>query len=502
MKPFLLVTLIIMSLTCLQANADPSCTIVDKCFTFKLLGATRFDSKQVKITFAASMTCQSKLDYIAFQLPDGSQAAAPSNTMQQNNDYIVKNGRTNNTGQDQISTIFNAIQFNAKNTAGINNGKEDIFEFYLTNEDYDKLVISRMSVEAKTKNGTTGTATFNLNTCAPVSNPNQAPPTSCSINAGKAVFGFIDAIHLNDGTTIVRFLLTNNTAAEVISVLIETPNTPKTIGIFSDNNGNSYKAKYTYTATADQATDVITFQAQNTKGYANGEKDIFAIIVPTDVYNLTPSFSITLNAGTNSTTKSFNTKTCEESSATPLPVELESFEGKATQSGIALEWTTASERNSATFEVEHSKDGKTFAAIGKIASHGNSNTKQKYGYLDRRALPEINYYRLKQVDLNGTFEYSKLIAVSQRAVSTPESVSVYPNPASGKNVTIAIDGYNTETKEIRIMNTNGKEVFNRAITTGTNRLDLALDELKLPSGIYLVKVISSTQTATKKLIVP
>ena len=502
MKPYFLIALIIMSLTRLQANADPSCTQKSECFTFKLLGANRFDSKQVKITFAASMTCQSKLDYIAFQLPDGSQAAAPSNTMQQNNDYIVKNGRTNNTGQDQISTIFNAIQFNAKNTAGINNGKEDIFEFYLTNEDYDKLAVSGMRVQAMTKNGTTGTANFSLSTCAPVSNPNQTPPTSCSINAGVAVFGFIDAINLTDGTTIVRFLLTNNTATEVSSVLIETPNTPKTIGVFSDNSGNSYKAKYTYTATVNQTTDVITFQAQNTKGYANGEKDIFAIIVPTDVYNLSPSFSISLNAGTTSTTRSFNTKTCEESSVTPLPVELESFEGKATPSGIALEWTTASERNSASFEIEHSKDGKTFAAIGKVASHGNSNTKQKYGYLDRRALPEVNYYRLKQVDFNGASEYSKLIAVNHRALPSSESMSVYPNPASGKNITIAVDGYDTETREVKVVNTNGKEVFNRTITTGTNRLDLPLDELKLPSGIYLVKLVSSTQTATKKLIIP
>lgn len=501
MRPLLLFALAFMSLIHFRANANDSCTKTNSCFTFKSLGATRFDTKRIKLTFTAKMSCLNRLDYIAFELPEGSQAAPPSNTMQ-NTGYVIKNGRYSSTGQNQINTPFNAIQYNAKNTALINTGIEDTFEFYLLNEDYDKLAATGMRVQARTANGTTGLVSFNLNVCAPVQSPDQAPATSCGVNSTEANFGFLDAITLSDGNSIVRFLITNHTAWDVSSVTIETPKTPKPIGVFSDNSGTNYKAKYNYTTSIDQNTDIITFSAQNTRGYANGDKDIFAILVPTDVYQLSPVFTLTAKTSKSSVTRSFNTRTCTENVIVPLPVELESFEGKATQSGIALTWTTASEKNSASFEIQRSQDGKNFETVESVGSRGNSSTKQVYKHLDGRAKAGVNYYRLKQNDLDNTFEYSKIIAVDWQRVKTTDNLSVYPNPARGQLLTVMFDNYNNESTDLRIVDRNGQELYSSSITKGANRADLPMAELKLPAGLYFVKIKNSSQAATRKLIVP
>ena len=82
--------------------------------------------------------------------------------------------------------------------------------------------------------------------------------------------------------------------------------------------------------------------------------------MPTDAYTANPSFTLVLQAGQTIVATGFNTTTCEDEAITPLPVELLSFEGKATQSGIELNWETASESNNQGFDVERSTDGKNF----------------------------------------------------------------------------------------------------------------------------------------------
>jgi hypothetical protein len=499
----LLIAILISTIPQLIAQSN-NCTQTDACFQYKLLGATRFDEQRVKLMFTMKTMCNNNLDYVAFELPEGSNAAGPADIQQRNNNYIVRNGKTSSNGKNQIDTKFNAIQYNAKNTATINSGKEDLFEFYVTNEDYNKLAATGMRVEAKTINGTKGQVTFNLKTCAAVPAPGQDPKTTCSLELDGASIGFIDAMDFPDGNTVVRFLLKNKTANDINQVIVKTPSSPQPIAVASENNGSAYKAKYHYKTTVDQDTDLITFSAQNTKGYSNGSADVFAVVLPTALFNTDPNFEFTINTGSTTITTGFNAQTCEDAAISPLPVELISFEGIATKSGIELNWSTASETDNIGFEVERSQNGNTFTQIGKVAGAGNSSIKQTYTYTDATANQGTHYYRLKQLDSNGSFAYSKLIAVTLHKSITSDNLSIYPNPVVGNMLTVALKNnvaHNGHTA-LQIMNTNGDVVHNQKITAGTNQMDIFMPDLKLPGGIYLVKLHYDNHTETRKLIIP
>src|SRR5690606_26093002 len=87
----------------------------------------------------------------------------------------------------------------------------------------------------------------------------------------------------------------------------------------------------------------------------------------------------------------------------PLPVELISFTGKFVANGTLLEWATATEKDNNYFEIERSQDGKEFKAIGRVGGNNNSTSINRYNFTDKDQLPGLVYYRLKQVDNDGTF---------------------------------------------------------------------------------------------------
>lgn len=124
-------------------------------------------------------------------------------------------------------------------------------------------------------------------------------------------------------------------------------------------------------------------------------------------------------------------------SSPPLPVELTAFTATlASPRTVRLAWATASEKNSARFEVERSPDGVAFARIGTVAAAGSSTTALTYGHLDDK-LPAGTaqfYYRLRQVDLDGTSSYSPVRPVS--LMGGAASFALFPNPAHGGTATL------------------------------------------------------------------
>lgn len=109
----------------------------------------------------------------------------------------------------------------------------------------------------------------------------------------------------------------------------------------------------------------------------------------------------------------------------PLPVELHSFKGIATQSGVQLAWETASELDNAFFEVQRGQTATEFDSIGRVEGAGTTVLPQSYTFQDRKAGNGVNYYRLRQVDFDGTESYSAVLAVSL-AQATTEEMRVYP----------------------------------------------------------------------------
>lgn len=108
---------------------------------------------------------------------------------------------------------------------------------------------------------------------------------------------------------------------------------------------------------------------------------------------------------------------------TPMPVEMMYFKSALLGSKVQLDWATASEENSSHFDVQRSRDGLTFETIGSVASKGFSSIKVNYTFTDEEALVGTSYYRLKQVDLDATYEYSKLLSVKRNG---PSAISVFP----------------------------------------------------------------------------
>ncbi|MCB2409370.1 LamG-like jellyroll fold domain-containing protein [Hymenobacter lucidus] len=168
------------------------------------------------------------------------------------------------------------------------------------------------------------------------------------------------------------------------------------------------------------------------------------------------------------------------SSANPLPVELTAFTATAENPHtVRLAWTTASEKNSASFEVQRSTDGHTFRGIGTVAAAGTSSTRHTYEMLDHQlpAGAPVLYYRLRQVDIDGTATLSPVRAVSV----SPAMLSVYPNPVTATaTLTGALPG-----AAVQVLDVRGRLV----LTTVADAAGKALLVLPtaLPAGVYVVR---------------
>jgi hypothetical protein len=172
--------------------------------------------------------------------------------------------------------------------------------------------------------------------------------------------------------------------------------------------------------------------------------------------------------------------------ATPLPVRLVSFTGQQLAGQVQLKWQSASEENTSHFEVEKSADGKNFSQVLTKKAQGNSATLVSYNAVDNNPLAGTSYYRLKMVDLDGTFEYSKLVAVSAEGTL---AVRAYPNPSKGNGISIvAGDGSKLVLKSISDL--FGKQVGYQAGNAAGEGLQVNFAQ-PLPAGFYVATLTGS-----------
>lgn len=137
----------------------------------------------------------------------------------------------------------------------------------------------------------------------------------------------------------------------------------------------------------------------------------------------------------------------------PLPIELMSFYAVEYAGANLLVWEVASEVDNQMFEVERSTDGVSWELISSVPGAGNSSEQKKYGVLDETFRLDINYYRLKQVDFNGQFEYSQVISVDNReneGVYLVRSVNLSGQEIAPGYFGVVLDCYNNGTVVKRI----------------------------------------------------
>ena len=175
-----------------------------------------------------------------------------------------------------------------------------------------------------------------------------------------------------------------------------------------------------------------------------------------------------------------------------LPVELLSFEGRALGHANELTWSTASEEEFSHFEIERSADGVDFKILDEVRGNGNTAEVSEYAYLDRAFLNGHNYYRLKMVDLDGSFEYSNIVLLR---TSTDGNISVFPNP-SKNTIKIQFQTLFEGSADFSITDMSGKTVMQGNISSENPDLDIN----SLAAGLYILQVNGENVNGTVKLI--
>jgi hypothetical protein len=157
-----------------------------------------------------------------------------------------------------------------------------------------------------------------------------------------------------------------------------------------------------------------------------------------------------------------------------------------------LNWETASETNNDYFEIQRSTNGAFWENLNKVKGSGNSNTKVNYEATDELPMLGTSYYRLKQVDYDGVYEYSVVESVNIARQNT-----IFPNPTVG-NVILTSDDDNLNLDQILVFSASGKSVNDKVVIKVLSGTQLEIDLSSLPSGLYLIKTKTGSVSVEKK----
>ncbi|MCZ2392662.1 MAG: cadherin-like domain-containing protein, partial [Chitinophagales bacterium] len=170
-----------------------------------------------------------------------------------------------------------------------------------------------------------------------------------------------------------------------------------------------------------------------------------------------------------------------------LPVELLYFDASSQGCSIILNWATASELNNDYFEVQRSQDAINWETIARVIGHGTTNDRNDYSQVDASSLSGTVYYRLRQVDYDGTSELHKVVAVQAPSCGS-RKVIVYPNPTHHV-LNVRIDYVNYNDLDIKIYDSKGGLVKQLTSVVSDNKIDVQ----SLPDGTYLLQLTSPTE---------
>jgi hypothetical protein len=192
----------------------------------------------------------------------------------------------------------------------------------------------------------------------------------------------------------------------------------------------------------------------------------------------------TYNTDFKSSTIDSNTKT-----ELVLPVGITSFISSVSGSDIHLSWQTDTESNSSYFEIESSIDGNQFNKLGTVNTVANSSSNIEYSFEDRDVVSGAHYYRLKQFDKDGKFEYSKIIKQVAFIEKNELSVSAYPNPAV--NNVIVTNPASVQEGVLNLYNSVGKLLWTKKIAPGTTQTNVNISSYS--QGSYIFQFSNSQQ---------
>lgn len=182
------------------------------------------------------------------------------------------------------------------------------------------------------------------------------------------------------------------------------------------------------------------------------------------------------------------------SNPSPLPVKLLDFQGQESGQTVLLTWQTAMEQNNDHFEIERSGDGQVFTAVGTVAGHGTADVEHNYSFVDPSPLAGLNYYRLRQVDLDDQSVYSPVVLVSFSAQA--DGFRIYPNPVGASMLHLVLPAAVSGARmAVRIYDALGQSVYTAAYEHPGGTVDLPVGGLG--RGSYWLEVIG---TGTREVL--
>lgn len=187
----------------------------------------------------------------------------------------------------------------------------------------------------------------------------------------------------------------------------------------------------------------------------------------------------------------------------PLPVELKAFEVATAKTNALLTWSTASEKNNDHFDVERSLDGRSFERIGQVRGQGTTAQVTNYSFTDANVgskHPGVVYYRLQQVDADGTASFSPVRTVRFSAQAAGEvQIGVFPNPATVQDRTVTLDlsALPQGSYQATLLDATGRSMGAYQVQGGVNK---TLDMQALPAGVYIILVRGNGFSLNQRLM--
>lgn len=185
----------------------------------------------------------------------------------------------------------------------------------------------------------------------------------------------------------------------------------------------------------------------------------------------------------------------------PLPIELTNFTASLRVQDVQLRWQTASEQNNAGFDIQRSEDGTSFRSLAWVEGNGTTTDFQEYFYDDKNLREgKTYYYRLRQVDYDGQFDFSPVVTVTVGGKGAAAG-EFYPNPADAGQVRLDFTVKESGEWQAAVYDAAGKELRRerRSVVEGGN--ELSFDFSGLPGGVYFVKMNNGTERIYRKLVV-
>jgi len=176
----------------------------------------------------------------------------------------------------------------------------------------------------------------------------------------------------------------------------------------------------------------------------------------------------------------------------PLPIELISFDTKLSGDVVNISWATASEINNEFFTLERSVDGINWRIIGEVDGAGNSSERIDYSFMDYNPIPGLSYYRLKQTDFDGKFEYFTPSVISYE----PDNLfKVFPNPTV--DVIQLTTSSNLQNATTFIKDLNGHQKISQI---ARSQHQATIDLTALPTGVYILEIVFPESVLSRRIV--